>query len=358
MKFLFCFLYLCLYYSATYSQQDYLPGYIVQNNLDTLRGYIERTMDADLSKEVHFKNSLNGTIQNFTPDNANAFGVEHDQYKSLHFINTSLDTIPETAFLKQVVTGEYNLYAYSKDDRKFYILQKDTNVYFLYDRVSSGRGEIIKEGNYLNYLHFISVPCDNLASIYDRVTYNEKDISAFLVQVDNCLAPGKTTNLYQKPKTEIKLDAFAGALPLANNSQFSASFLLRIILPKIDKKTSFNIGLNYSYTITETTARTSGNVLYTSKLNNRIFSVPVTVQYNFTTTRVQPYFYGGFSAAYITVSNEDQGNYANSSSSNFSFEMVAGMGIQVKIVSGLYVKVDWRYEYIIQYPAIGIGYQF
>jgi hypothetical protein len=45
-------------------------------------------------------------------------------------------------------------------------------------------------------------------------------------------------------------------------------------------------------------------------------------------------------------------------SEEFGVALVLGIRIEAKIVSKLYFKADWRYEVLMQYPAIGLAYQF
>ena len=86
------------------------------------------------------------------------FSMGENIYKSMRFMNTAEDSVMETAFVKQLVRGEYNLYAYSKPDRRYYLLQKDETLYFLYDEVNRNSGEIIQKGNFYNYLNLVAAP--------------------------------------------------------------------------------------------------------------------------------------------------------------------------------------------------------
>ena len=358
MKFVKCVVILCFLYSYLPAQQIFDSGYIIRLNRDTVKGFIKADLESDLISVVKFKNDEGSELKEFGPADVLGFGIGKDIYKSMRFLNTAEDSVIETAFVKQLVKGEYNLYAYRKTDRFFYLVQKDTILYFLYDEVSRSTGEIIQKGNFYNYLNLIAVPCEKLTNLVGRVGYNDKDMASFISKVDNCETPGIATNYFQKPKTLVQPMIFAGGLPAAEMNQFTASFILHITLPRIDKKTSVNIGINYSSLTKKTEERSDYYFLYDLLTHYQIFSVPVTFQYNFTTSRVQPYFYAGISPAYTSRSTNTRNYNIPASDHVFELDVVAGLGVQVRTISQLFILADWRYEVVLQYPAIGIAYQF
>jgi hypothetical protein len=358
MKFIKCLAILCLLYYYLPAQQIFDSGYIIRPDRDTVKGFIKADLESDLISVVQFKHDESSVLKQFGPTDLLGFGIGKDIYKSMRFLNTAEDSVIETAFVKQLVKGEYNLYAYRKPDRFFYLIEKDTILYFLYDEVSRGTGEIMQKGNYYNYLSLIAVPCEKLTNLVGRVGYNDKDMASFISKVDDCETPGKATNYFQKPKTLVQPMIFVGGLPVAEMNQFTASFILHITLPRIDKKTSVNIGINYSSLIRKTEERSDYFFLYDLLTHYQIFSVPVTFQYNFTTSRVQPYFYAGISPAYTSRSTNTRNYSIPASDHDFGLSLVAGVGVQVRAISKLFIRADWRYEVVLQYPAVGIAYQF
>src|ERR1700685_2784639 len=281
MKTLRCFFSFCFIHFTLVAQQNFDPGYIIKHNQDTTKGLVGVAMEADLARSVKFKSEANAEWKEYTPADLLGFGIEKNVYRSKRFLNTSGDTLVETAFVKLLVTGEYNLYYYIKPDRNFYLLQKDTTIYFLYNRVTQSSGEILQEGNYLNYLNLISVPCEKLSNHYDQVGFDDKEMSDFVLKVDNCTS-GSATSFYQKPKTLIRPIIFVGGLPISGSTQLTASFTLRFTLPRLDKNSSFNIGINFSNTAQTNAERDYSNHYYNLVTKNLIYSIPLTFQYNIT----------------------------------------------------------------------------
>jgi hypothetical protein len=218
-----CLVILCILSFRTVAQQSFEPGYILEHNRDTVRGYIETGLEYELAQSVKFKTDVNATLKEFGPSELIGFGIGKSVYLTIGFQNT-INNTRVTAFIKQLVTGEYDLFSYTTTDRKFYLLRKDTSEYFIYDRVTRGSGEIDQEGNYLNILHFVSVGCNKIAGIYDRVGYNDKDMTTFILKVDNCLSSGKATSFYEKPKIQMQPFIFAGGFPVSGKTQFTACF--------------------------------------------------------------------------------------------------------------------------------------
>jgi hypothetical protein len=202
----------------------------------------------------------------------------------------------------------------------------------------------------------MAISCEKLIPEVDRVGFNDKDLSDFIVKLDNCDATGHSSNFYQKQKTQMDPVGFIGGWPVSSNSQFTLNFVLSFSIPRVDKKSSLNIGINYSNSTHPTADINNYDQPYTLVTHYSMVSIPLTFQYNFTSSMVQPYIYGGFSFAFVNNTSNSQTTPVRRSYSGFY--PVAGLGIQAKVATGLYIKADWRYEVILQSPAIGISYRF
>lgn len=362
MKFIQCFFIFISIHFTLIAQKGFDPGYIITNGQDTIKGFVEVSLNRELTNSIKFKKDESADLKEYKPADLHGFGIGNDIYLSKHFLNTAQDSEMETAFVKQLVNGEYSLYSYSKDDLVFYLLQKDTTVYFLYDRVTDNLGEIKQEGNYMNYLNLISINCEKLNNMYSRVVYNEKDLADFVLKVDNCSSNGKAISYFQKPKSVMQPFAFIGGFP-PNLTQFTANFTLQFSLPRVYKNIFFNAGINYSYTSKKSQILSgSFETKYTNNYN--ILSIPFTIQWNFTTSGLQPYFYAGLSGSFYNESS-NYGTYGLPlNPQTFVVAMVLGFGIQMRISSQFYIRAEevcnfnGQYEMVFQNPAIGIAYRF
>ncbi len=349
-------------YASPFAQSDYKPGYLVKNNKDTIKGFIEESIESDYSKQVNFKSDSASSVQIFLPGDIQYFGVGSAIYKSISFLNTDPEILKrDSCFAKKLVTGKYDLFVFSRRDRQFYLIKNDTSIYFLYNSLLSNNGELITQGNYINTLNLISIPCEKLASRYDRVGFGEKEMSEFVLALNKCISPETAVSYYQKPKSVMQIFIFAGGLPLGTQSQLTMEGLMRFSLPAVNKNTFLNVGFHYSSTHS---VQSFGDPYYGSYSRNSIhtiYSVPLTVQYDFINGIIRPYIYGGVGIAYLhqTVSGEpDFIGSLDKPSQNFGISFVVGIGIEAKIINRLFVRVDYRYELVLQFPAIGIAYQF
>ncbi len=348
-------------FTSLIAQSNYKSGYLVKNNKDTVRGFILEAIESDYSKLVNFKSDSGSSARIFLPGDIQSFGVGSGIYKSISFLNTDPEILKrDSCFARKLITGKYDLFVFARGDRQFYLIKNDTSTYFLYNSLLSNNGELITQGNYTNTLNLISIPCEKLASRYDRVGYGEKEMSDFVLALNKCISPETAVSYYQKPKSVMQIFLFAGGLPLGKNSQLTLDGSLRVSVPSVNKNTFLNIGLHYSSThvISNRNDYYYGNYTVTSTYN--IFSVPLTIQYDFTRGRIRPYVYGGVGLGYLDQKilgtiYQYQGPLPTQ---KFGISLIVGGGIEAWIVKGLYIRADYRYELVSQYPSIGIAYDF
>ncbi|HMH32850.1 MAG TPA: outer membrane beta-barrel protein [Puia sp.] len=342
------------------AQNDYAPGFVVKPNKDTLRGYLQKSLEEEFSQKVIFKTDVNASVQTFSPADLLGFGFDNNVYKSLSYQNIAEDVpVWETSFVKQLVRGQYDLYTLLKKERRFYIIKKDTVTYFLYSTVYSSGGEYQQQGNYSSRLVLLQRECEKLNANPQAAGFGQKEMSRFIFELDNCVAPGSAQTLYHPAKLVSELFIFAGGLPLGNNGQLTVEGQWRFSSPSLNKKTFLNIGIRYSYTTTSYTPDPTyyGLTFPTQLQNHEIISVPLTIQYNFFNGTVRPYIYAGFSGSYLYETTGGEHSNDAGFQKSFGFSLVAGGGIEVRVVKRLFVKADYHYELLSQYPAIGIAYQ-
>ncbi len=358
MKHCISLAFVCLIHFNLIAQQNFDRGYIVTLNQDTIRGSVLITSASEITRSVNFKNDRTGELKEYRPAELAGFGMGPDVYSSRHFINKGEEQVSDTAFLKQLVRGEYNLYAFVTPVNNYYLIEKDTTQYFLIKKPFGNGEEIDQKQYYYSYLNLLAISCEKLIPEVDHVAFNDRDLSDFVMKLDNCDATGHSSNFYQKQKTQMDPVGFIGGWPVSNNSQFTMNFALSFSIPRVDKKSSLNIGINYSNSTHPTEDLNNYNQVYTLVTKYSIVSIPVTFQYNFTDSRVQPYLYGGFSFAIINNTSNSRSYWIPATRNYSGFYPVAGLGIQARVATGLYIKADWKYEVILQSPAIGVSYRF
>ena len=343
-------------------QNNTFHGYIVKNG-DTTRGILRIDRQKILMHRVGFQREGQTNFTEYAPSDIASFGYDDGfLYRTISFINKSgPGPVAETLFGQVLVAGKYSLYSVDEDGNVYYVVKKDTATWFLYnDKLNVSGTEIIR-GNYLNQLTFFSAGCDGLNP--GKVRYSEEDLTAFMLQVNQCQAPDiVSSSHFVKSHPEVAYFFYAGGLPGGTDWQATLDFSVRMINPRFDRKASLNIGLRYS--ATGNMNRPHGSILSIfSTLTNgemtnvpashRVLSIPVSLQYNFLSGKIQPAVYLGFSAAYLSETPPSIGN-----EQTFSVAIVAGVCIEAYITSRFFAKADWRCELLVQNPSIGVGFKF
>jgi opacity protein-like surface antigen len=359
MKFL-CFFTILFFFSITINaQQGFDPGYIVNHNRDTIRGFIEVSEEKTLSSTVHFKKEINGEQKEYKPTDLFGFGIGQEPYRSMGFINTIDGNKRDTVFARQLVSGRNNLFTFETSAR-FFLLQSDTSIILLYDESQDGAGTVDRVANFRNYLNYISITCDRLKDKYLQVGYSEGSIAKFVQQTNTCVS-GESSHIYGSPAQKLTITPiiYAGGLPLSGQEKYlTGNFSVRFTLPRIDKKLSLNIGVNYTSTTYSAPENQNLNPDYWYYTKATVLSFPVTVQYNILLTRVQPYFNFGFSYGQYKIDNLATGFWVAPDNNYNQFSVIGGVGVEVRIVLGLFVRAEYRFEPRNRYPGIGLSYHF
>ena len=112
--------------SLSFSQQNYLPGFIITTQQDTVQGFINYKNWAISPKKVHFKNKIDSEEISYTASEISKFEVHDEDYISAVVeieISTrnanSLSEGPElnikidTVFLQTILGGSKGLFYYN-----------------------------------------------------------------------------------------------------------------------------------------------------------------------------------------------------------------------------------------------------
>ena len=341
------------------AQNDFGPGYLVKSNKDTLHGFLEISMEANMAKQAKFKQTLGAAAQTFSLQEAESFSVDQELYRKIIFNNLANDQATlDSCFARQLVGGVYALYTYWAGERRFYLATKDSATFFLFNSTYTGTGDLVQQGNYSSRLLLFQQACAKLGSRYESVGYGQKEMADYFQALNNCIKPGTSVSFYHKSKTKMEILAFVGGLPVGDQSQFTAEALLRFSSPRLSKNTFLNVGLHYAHVVTRASQLNSANLTYWITTKHDIYSLPITIQYNFATSWIRPYLYAGFSISDLHETDNGVQSSTSGFQENFGFTLVAGIGIEVRIVRRLFLRADYRYESLLQFPAIGIAYQF
>lgn len=134
---------LCLFVGqSVYGADLFRPGYVVNHQGDTLRGYIEYRNWSVNPQMIHFKAAPAAQIVTYKPADLSAFSVAEECYEraaiQVESSSNSFDKLSDSAdfklkadtvFLQALVKGRKSLYFLkSKDGQPFFLLSKAMNT--------------------------------------------------------------------------------------------------------------------------------------------------------------------------------------------------------------------------------------
>ncbi|SDE78395.1 hypothetical protein SAMN05216464_109177 [Mucilaginibacter pineti] len=142
MKFLYLTLLLSLSISLLHAQSNYKPGYIINNNKDTLKGFINYREWSKNPQSIKFKPGTDAQPVNYTVNNINEFAVSNLEYYKKFIVrvsrnNVDVSSLPsrpdtsysiDTVFLKNIVNGKHiSLFSFSDDLKvRYYVFNNNS----------------------------------------------------------------------------------------------------------------------------------------------------------------------------------------------------------------------------------------
>ena len=126
--------------------------------------------------------------------------------------------------------------------------------------------------------------------------------------------------------------------------------MIRKYYPKISNSTSLNFGVSYfNYKIEEQNATNTASLL----------SIPLQIQQNLFNKNIRPYIFAGLSLNYL-IANDNNGNsiLEKGFQKTYGINLLYGVGIEIDIFKGFYLKSEYRNEAYSHPILFGIGYVF
>lgn len=117
------FILLCLIIAAgVYSQDNFVKGYVITNDNDTLNGYIDFRTNSYNSTLCRYKEFLNSNITEMKPGDIKAYRFL-DIGKYYVSKNVEINGIAENYFLEYLVQGMLNLYYLPIENEEYYFFE-------------------------------------------------------------------------------------------------------------------------------------------------------------------------------------------------------------------------------------------
>lgn len=245
-------------------QTNFIPGFVITNENDTLHGWINYRSDARNAKKCEFKDHEKAPVQEFLPSSIKAYRFnDHKFYVSRNVLSEGKE-IP--VFLEFLVNGISDLYYYSNSNGPHYLIEKEGQLVELTDRVhyvdNNGKEYTTKSKKYIGQLKIAFADCQALYPIINKARLDDKSLMEVTRQYHQYVCEGDKCIIYEKKLPVIKLRAGAFASlngsmlafkehPTYQNMDFNkavyptAGLLLNTSLPRISEKLSIELSGEY-----------------------------------------------------------------------------------------------------------------
>jgi hypothetical protein len=370
-----------------HAQKDFVNGYIVTNNNDTVYGLINLTSNAQNSKICIFNNTKEQSLQNYSANEIRAYQTVTNKYYVSKEVK--VDGIKEKVFLEYLVDGIADLYYLKDQTREYFFIQKDTLLVPLSNKelTVSQKGDGIDSGDktfsgnsnmYKGTLNYIFQDGPGISSEIAKTRFDykslinlTKDYHKSVCKDYDCIDYTKNTrsNIYFEPYAGI-INTWMG-LKTSDDHEHSlkpyVGFQVRYQSIKRTSPFSFLVGFSLSH---DTIGGFYHNDLYywgSTKLfkiqtEYTILRVPLTVDYLFTKKRLQPF--ASFSYVNVLLLNKDyevmrteQGEpvleehcYLRS----YEFGLSLGLGIKYNFENGSYFIIRNQGE--MRFPSANLRF--
>lgn len=111
------------------SGQNYKKGYILTNDGDTIKGFIDYKTDRTNSGFCYFKENLNSKTLSFLPGEIAGYRLTDDKNKEIYYISKAIniDNTKQTVFVEYLLAGVMNLYFYPTKELNYYLFEDETD---------------------------------------------------------------------------------------------------------------------------------------------------------------------------------------------------------------------------------------
>lgn len=260
----------------SYSQKNFSQGLVVNNNGDTLRGYVDYRNWAINPKAVDFKATAASSTRTFLSTDIIEFRVDDEIYVSaiVQAENTPVEDsrleydsrlriTVDTVFLQTLVEGKKGLYLYrNKEGRENFYIKKDGAFELLIYKkyfVKQGTTTSIRTiSNYVGQLNLFFYDCPAILRKVNSASYDQGTLIKLFREYYKCFSI-ETTFQREAERIHLEIGALAGAS--SSKLKFNSALTSLDHLENSDYKwsTDFSGGLFFDLTMPRRMRRLSLN---------------------------------------------------------------------------------------------------
>jgi hypothetical protein len=332
MKSKFTLLFITLLFAlGAFAQRDLKPGYIIQDNGDTLYGEIDVKGTTMISNSCIFRKDKESSISEFSASEIRAYRITDGKF----FVSKTIikNNLSSQVFLEFLIQGALNIYYLRNENGEFYYIEKKGG-----DLIELPYEEGIRSRNNVDYyyqstLHFgvlklVLKDAPDLDSQIDKIKKPEhRNLINLAKSYHNEVCKDEKCIIYEKNLPAFKLAAeLVGGVDiyLAEKKVIpQVGIQLYAWMPNLNDRLFIKTGLVYE------------KVEFQRDTFNNILRVPIQLEYVYPKYRIKPKINIGMN--YKQVNSV----YGDESSTTFNL----GCGINYSIYKGLGIGVNYNTEY-------------
>lgn len=339
---------------SSFSQADYMPGYLLLTKNDTLFGLIDNNSDVTNSKICRFRKSENEQVQEFFPKTIIGYKIIDGKYYLSK--DVLVGTQAESRFLECLVEGTLSLYFYRSGFEDHYLLEKaelplkvisfpDKIIYV--NNVAQKREYLINRALVRYYMQDYPEMGRDIDQIKDP---SHSSLIKLVKKYLEVKCPNEVCLIYEKKKNKFRMDIqpVFGVITFVNSessnsySSYKCGLLTYYWMPLSDEKIYFKSGVLF----TRLTERIYDNYLLANKeIDHEIYKIPFQLQYIFLKQRITPTLGGGMNLFIIK------------SDSRIMFLPSINVGINTTVSKRFYVSLFTECDFNI-FPSKIVSYSF
>ena len=251
-----------LFFQTSFSQENYLPGYVINLKRDTVSGFIDYRNWEKNPDQIHFRDKIINKPITLKPTDITEFRVLDEIYLSgiveseisqskndlLATDDPDLHIKVDTTFLETLFIGKKSLYYYNTSYGKenFYIKQGDEYQLLLhkkYLKTKEQKNVIIDNKKYIEQLAIYLADRPSIQSRINNTLYNKKSLSNLF---QDYYSISKSDLVFQKKieKISTEIGILAGAS--LSSLEFKSDDFTFLVKSKYSQSTNFTTGLFFN----------------------------------------------------------------------------------------------------------------
>lgn len=331
-----------LFNIKVYAQKDFREGYVIKNNGDTLKGWIDYRGGLLMSEVCRFKSGKDTEEIKYLPEDLNGYRFIEDKY----YVSKEIDGIRK--FLEFLVNGTINIYYLKQKDVDHFYIEKENSglVKIPYEKIERQIDEKKFSGMSTQHIGFLNLYMNDAENFYDDIAkikrLDQKNLIVLGENYHNNVCDEYSCIVYRKnvPSLKFKPEFLAGITRYKNDEfvvddrYFQLGVISHIWFPHFNEKLFLRIGLLYIDNISVNRRYYSIIDFDKIKAKKNLYKIPLQIEYVYPRGIIRP------KIAYGVVVNKFtgfQGIYPFMS-------VMAGFNVEITKSVALSINFDSEYS--------------